>query len=103
MKKVVSYYREVRSAEIPTAFARRNKWIKVFEILCYLFIGLKEQEEIYKAMEEEGQDAIAVIPEDTIRATLRENSPTLSSYLFRTSPLSLHGADKRPKIIVPLL
>lgn len=35
-------YHEVRSAEILTMYAQRNMRLKVFEILCYLSVALKE-------------------------------------------------------------
>jgi hypothetical protein len=41
------HYREVRSAEVLTEYVERNKWIKIFEILCYLFVELKNQEVHY--------------------------------------------------------
>ncbi|KAL0086699.1 hypothetical protein F4703DRAFT_1792935 [Phycomyces blakesleeanus] len=61
-------YHEVRSAEIPTTYTQRNKWLKVFEILCHLFIALKEQHVNYEALEDEKYGAILVAPGDTIRA-----------------------------------
>ncbi|KAG2199472.1 hypothetical protein INT46_009336 [Mucor plumbeus] len=67
------HYREVRSAEVPTEYFERNKWIKIFEILCYLFVELKNQEVHYQVMEDEEQGAILVIPENTINNKLKSN------------------------------
>jgi hypothetical protein len=71
-------YHEVSAADIPTKFTQRNKWLKVFEIICYLFIGLKEQEVNYRAPEDEEQGAIVVLPQHAVRAKLHENSSNCS-------------------------
>ncbi|ORE00756.1 hypothetical protein BCV72DRAFT_237410 [Rhizopus microsporus var. microsporus] len=68
------HYSEVRSAEVPTEYVERNRWIKVFEILCYLFVELKNQEVCYQTMEDEEQGAILVIPEITIKSKLNSNN-----------------------------
>jgi hypothetical protein len=64
-------YHEVRSAEIPTTYTQRNKWLKIFEILCYLFIALKEQHVNYEALENEEHGAILVVLGDIIRMGLK--------------------------------
>lgn len=63
-------YHEVRSAEIPITYTQRNKWLKVFEILFYLFIALNEQHVNYEALEDEENGAILVVPGNTTRAKL---------------------------------
>lgn len=61
-------YTEVRSAQIPTAYSERNKWIKVFETLCYLFIEMTDQENSYKLIEDQEHGIAMVSHEETIRA-----------------------------------
>lgn len=60
------HYREVRSAKVPIEYIERNKWIKIFEILCYLFVERKNQKVHYQVMEDEKLGAVLVTPENTI-------------------------------------
>ncbi|CAO3676061.1 unnamed protein product [Rhizopus microsporus] len=64
-------YREVRSAEVPIVYEERNKWLKVFEILCYMLVELKKQRINYKVIEDDEQGAVLVMSEDTIKSKIK--------------------------------
>ncbi|KAG0162385.1 hypothetical protein DFQ30_002188, partial [Apophysomyces sp. BC1015] len=59
-------YREVRTAEIPTLYAQRNKWLRIFELLAYLLVGLNEQVANLEALDEEHDSKVDVLPEKMI-------------------------------------
>lgn len=67
-------YSEVRSAEVPTEYNERNKWIKIFDILCYLFVEMNKQKVHYQVIEDQEQGAIIVLPEDTVSNKLCPNN-----------------------------
>ncbi|KAG1464994.1 hypothetical protein G6F46_002435 [Rhizopus delemar] len=71
-------YHEVRATEVLTKFAQRNNWLKFFEIICYLFIGLKEQEVNYKTLKDEEQGATVVLLQYSVHAKLHKNSSNFS-------------------------
>ncbi|GAB5587726.1 hypothetical protein Unana1_02626 [Umbelopsis nana] len=63
-------YKEVRTAEIPTTYAQRNKWLRIFELLAYLLVGLEEQVANLKTLDDEQDGKMDVLPEETIRMML---------------------------------
>lgn len=65
------HYREARSAKVPTEYVERSKWIEIFEILCYLFVELKNQEVYYQVTEDEEQEGIVVTPENTLNNKIK--------------------------------
>ncbi|KAI8078900.1 uncharacterized protein BX664DRAFT_343018 [Halteromyces radiatus] len=60
-------YRQVRKAEIPTSYKQRNKWLRVFELLAYLFVALDDQVVNMKQLDDEEDGAVNIPPQDTVR------------------------------------
>lgn len=57
---------------MPTIYGKRNRWPKIFEILCYLEMELQKQKLVYEIMENEEQGLITVLPANS----LKNNLPT---------------------------
>ncbi|KAG0924812.1 hypothetical protein G6F57_017892 [Rhizopus arrhizus] len=63
-------FKVVRTARIPIEYEERYNWLKVFELLAYLLVELKEQEQIYETLNKEQTSIIIVHPEETVRIKL---------------------------------
>ncbi|KAL7329003.1 hypothetical protein PS15p_207186 [Mucor circinelloides] len=64
-------YKEIRSAhQVPTIYAERNRWPKIFEILCYLEMELQKQKLLYEIMENEEQGLITELPANSLKNKL---------------------------------
>ncbi|KAK4509678.1 uncharacterized protein ATC70_006980 [Mucor velutinosus] len=63
-------YKEIRSAQVPTIYGERNRWPKIFEILCYLEMELQKQKLVYEIMENEEQGLTTVLPENSLKNKL---------------------------------
>ncbi|KAG0817715.1 hypothetical protein G6F20_002154 [Rhizopus arrhizus] len=63
-------FKVVRTVRIPIEYEERYNWLKVFELLAYLLVELKEQEQIYETLNKEQTSIIIVHPEETVRIKL---------------------------------
>lgn len=67
-------YKEIQSAQVPTTYGERNRWPKIFEILCYLEMELQKQKLVYEILENEEQGLIAVLSANSLKNSLPTDS-----------------------------
>ncbi|KAL9554981.1 hypothetical protein MBANPS3_002583 [Mucor bainieri] len=63
-------YKEIRSAQVPTIYGERNRWPKIFQVLCYLEMELQKKKLVYEIMENEEQGLITVLPANSLKNKL---------------------------------
>ncbi|KAI8874701.1 hypothetical protein K501DRAFT_315398, partial [Backusella circina FSU 941] len=63
-------YKVVRTARIPIEYEERYNWLRVFELLAYLLVELKEQVRIHETLSKEQTSISIVHPEETVRIKL---------------------------------
>ncbi|KAI8967367.1 hypothetical protein BDF20DRAFT_829667, partial [Mycotypha africana] len=63
-------YKVVRTARIPIEYEERYDWLRVFELLAYLLVELKEQVRIHETLNKEQTSVSIVQPEETVQIKL---------------------------------
>jgi hypothetical protein len=61
---------ELRSAQVPTSWNDRFDWVKMFELLATLYLGLLEQEKINVQIKKENSGLTKITTEQTLVAHL---------------------------------
>ncbi|KAI8997262.1 hypothetical protein BDB01DRAFT_830865 [Pilobolus umbonatus] len=63
-------YKVVRTARIPIEYEERYNGLRVFELLAYLLVELKEQVPIHETLNKEQSSISIVYPKETVRIKL---------------------------------
>ncbi|KAI7863057.1 hypothetical protein BDF14DRAFT_1959353 [Spinellus fusiger] len=63
-------YKVARTARIPIEYEEPYNWLRVFELLAYLLVELKEQVHIHETLNKEQTSITIVHPEETVRTKL---------------------------------
>ncbi|GAN01524.1 hypothetical protein MAM1_0008d00957 [Mucor ambiguus] len=63
-------YKVIRTARIPIEYEERYDWLRVFELLAYLLVELKEQVHIHETLNKEQTSISIVHQEETVRIKL---------------------------------